>query len=68
MSDAAIDWRSLMLFGVGQLGLSPGDFWDLTPVELLLAAGIAPGSSPSMTRNELDALKAQFPDLDRGKP
>ncbi|MEM7441635.1 MAG: phage tail assembly chaperone [Pseudomonadota bacterium] len=67
MSAPGFDWRALMQVGIGHLGMSPEVFWNLTPVELLLVAGIAPGSSLAMTRKELDALREKFPDLDRGE-
>lgn len=58
-----VDWPELLRFGLGELGLDPGRFWALTPVELLLLAGLVPGSTPSLTRRELETLRAQFPDL-----
>ncbi|MFD1795821.1 phage tail assembly chaperone [Paracoccus aurantiacus] len=43
------------------LGLTPEQFWSLTPVELALMLGIDPVSAP-MTRSRLAALAAAWPD------
>lgn len=58
-----IDWGGLMRLGLHQLRLTPDQFWALTPVELMLMAGISPGVTPTLTRARLDALCAQFPDI-----
>ncbi len=58
-----IDWGQLMRIGLTHLRLLPDQFWALTPVELMLMAGINPGETPRMTRSKLDALCAQFPDI-----
>jgi uncharacterized phage protein (TIGR02216 family) len=42
-------------------GLRPREFWDLTPAELALLLGIEFGAG-AMTRGQLDALMAEFPD------
>ena len=60
-----IDWPVLMQLGLSELRLRPCEFWKLTPVELLLMAGLTPGSSPAMTRAELSALQARFPDSEK---
>lgn len=57
-----IDWAGLMRIGLTHLRLLPEQFWQLTPVELMLMAGMEPGATPTMTRTRLDALCAQFPD------
>ncbi|MEM9851655.1 MAG: rcc01693 family protein [Pseudomonadota bacterium] len=57
-----IDWPGLMALGLGRLGLTPDQFWALTPVELMLMAGVRPGGDLAMTRARLDALAAEFPD------
>lgn len=59
-----IGWPALMRLGLVELGLAPAVFWDLTPAELFLLAGITPGEAP-MDRARLAALMAQFPDADR---
>ncbi len=56
-----IAWARLMQVGLGRMGLTPAVFWDLTPAEFMLMAGI--GERPgAMTRGGLDALLARFPD------
>ncbi|RID91403.1 phage tail assembly chaperone [Gemmobacter lutimaris] len=60
MSD--IDWPGLMRAGLNGLGLTPAEFWRLTPVELRLMLG-ADRAAPAMTRARLDELAAAFPDL-----
>lgn len=62
MSSGGFDWPGLLRLGLSELGLRPGDFWQLTPVELLLLAGASPGNSAAMTRTELQALMERFPD------
>ena len=62
MNSSLIDWPTLLRIGLGSMGLKPNDFWALTPAEFLLMAGLEPGSSAAMTRKELDALRARFPD------
>lgn len=57
-----IDWIALMRIGMTHLQLKPNDFWALTPVELIVMAGMEPGATPTMTRARLDALCAKFPD------
>jgi uncharacterized phage protein (TIGR02216 family) len=60
-----VAWPALMRLGMVDLGLAPQAFWDLTPAELFLLAGIAPGERP-MDRAGLAALMARFPDSRRG--
>lgn len=59
-----VAWPALMRLGIVELGLAPRVFWDLTPAELFLLAGIAPGKRP-MDRAGLAALMARFPDARR---
>ena len=54
------DWAALMRLGLGQLRLTPEQFWQLTPVELALMAGIE--GSGMMTRSGLAELMAKYPD------
>jgi len=54
-----------MAFGLGQLRLSPSEFWAMTPRELAAAAdlfGAAPHAPPS--RDALDELMRCYPDQD----
>lgn len=59
-----VAWGRLMRLGLGRLGLSPGAFWALTPVELMVMAGIDGGHAP-MRRADLSALAALYPDTAR---
>lgn len=54
------DWAALMRLGLGQLRLTPEQFWQLTPVELALMAGI--DGSGMMNRSGLAELMAKYPD------
>ncbi len=56
-----IAWAKLMQLGLGRMGLTPAIFWDLTPAEFMLMAGIGE-SAGAMSRDGLDALLARFPD------
>lgn len=57
------DWPALMAqaLGRGGLGLTPEQFWRLTPAELRLMLGLDAGPSP-LTRARLAELAAAFPD------
>jgi uncharacterized phage protein (TIGR02216 family) len=57
-----IDWLRLMRLGLVEIGLRPREFWDMTPAELMLLAGIDARGGAAMTRPGLDALMARFPD------
>ena len=59
---SAIDWRGLMQAGLQGLGLEPGVFWRLTPVELKIMLG-REGLVPPLTRARLAELAAAFPDV-----
>jgi uncharacterized phage protein (TIGR02216 family) len=54
-----------MTAGLGMLRLAPDAFWSMTPRELDAAMrgafGIAP-MQPAMTRSDLMAMMAAFPD------
>lgn len=61
-----IDWAGLMRVGLGRretggLGLTPAEFWCLTPVELRIMLGIGEAEAP-VGRARLEALMAAFPD------
>ncbi|TPE50721.1 rcc01693 family protein [Amaricoccus solimangrovi] len=56
-----IDWPRLIRLGLVDLRLRPGDFWELTPAELLLLAGHGAGPE-ALTRRGLAELLARFPD------
>ncbi len=57
----AFDWPALMRAGMQGLGLSPGDFWALTPAELHLMLG-DPAKSGPLLSSGLEALMAAYPD------
>ena len=61
---SAIDWPGLMRAGMHGLGLTPDEFWRLTPVELKIMLG-ADRTSPVLTRARLEELAAAFPDAER---
>jgi uncharacterized phage protein (TIGR02216 family) len=58
-------WDTAMTAGLGMLRLAPRDFWSMTPRELDAALRGALGlvaMVPAMTRSDLVALMAEFPD------
>lgn len=63
---SGIDWPGLMRVGLHGLGLTPQEFWRLTPVELRIMLGAEPGVPP-LTRARLDELAAAFPDAGKGR-
>jgi uncharacterized phage protein (TIGR02216 family) len=52
-----------MEIGLGRLGRSPQEFWNMTPKELeaAVAGAIGLGSAP-LSRRDLEGLMARFPD------
>ncbi|MCF6273697.1 MAG: phage tail assembly chaperone [Rhodobacteraceae bacterium] len=54
------DWPALMRLGLGQLRLTPAQFWALTPAELALMAGL--DGARAMDRSGLAELMAKYPD------
>lgn len=58
---ARLDWAGMMRAGLSGLGLSPAQFWDLTPAELRLMLGEPAVQSPLLS-DGLAALMAAFPD------
>ena len=61
-----IDWAGLLRAGLQGLGLEPGVFWRLTPVELRIMLG-ADAAGPPLTRARLAELAAAFPDVRKGQ-
>lgn len=59
------DWPGLMRAGMTQLGLTPTEFWRLTPLELRLMLGLETGM-PVLNRARLAELAAAFPDIRKG--
>ena len=60
-----IDWPGLMRAGLQGLGLTPDQFWRLTPAELRIMLG-EDAAVPPLTRARLEELAAAFPDIGRG--
>lgn len=62
---SAVDWPALMRAGLRGLGLSPAEFWALTPFELEMMLG-GPGGLAPLRRARLDELMRDFPDAGEG--
>ena len=64
----AFPWDDAMASGLGQLRLSPHEFWSMTPRELGLAlrgaAGL-PATAIPFSRSDLSTLMQLFPDDER---
>ncbi|MCX7645473.1 MAG: phage tail assembly chaperone [Rhodobacteraceae bacterium] len=56
------NWPGLMRLGLRGLGLTPAEFWALTPAELMLMLGEATGTTAPLTRARLMELAAAYPD------
>ncbi|UWQ15837.1 phage tail assembly chaperone [Aliiroseovarius sp. M344] len=54
-----------MRLGLGRLGLRPEQFWALTPIELIVLAGLDDQPAPCL-RARLEELAQAFPDADTG--
>lgn len=50
-----------MQMGMGEMRLSPRDFWRATPREI--AAAFDTRRDPLLVRHELDSLMQRFPDV-----
>ncbi len=59
-----IAWPQLLRAALRDLRLKPGEFWALTPIELMLMFGIE-GPLPGISRAELNDLMARYPDTPR---
>lgn len=55
-----------MRLGLRGLGLSPSEFWALTPAELMVMLGQDGGGTPPLNRARLMELAAAFPDVGKG--
>jgi len=60
------DWPGLMRAGLCGLGLSPRDFWRLTPVELMLMLGVGAHDAP-LSRARLEELAAVYSDVNKDR-
>lgn len=63
--NTGFDWPGLMRAGLKGLGLSPGEFWALTPAELRLLLG-KDGATAPLARARLDELLEAYPDAKGG--
>ncbi len=54
-------WAAMHRAGLSRLGLTPGQFWNLTPHDLAVMLGLDQGSG-TMTRDRLATLMDAFPD------
>jgi uncharacterized phage protein (TIGR02216 family) len=63
---SGFDWPVLMRAGMQGLGLTPEQFWRLTPAELRVMLGQGADNGP-LSRAGLDALLATHPDKQRGE-
>nr|WP_255200181.1 rcc01693 family protein [Sulfitobacter sp. HGT1] len=61
-----LDWPALMRAGLKGLGLTPADFWALTPAELQLMLGTTGAQAPLLS-DGLTALMAAYPDTSEGE-
>ena len=55
-------WPDLLRLGVLRLGLTPEAFWRLSLAEWRALTRPAPGSDKPLTRIDLEALMALYPD------
>lgn len=60
-----LDWAGLLRAGLRELGLTPDQFWRLTPAELLIMLGREEQQAP-LTRAGLEDLARRFPDFGKG--
>ena len=54
-------WAQMQRLALRHLRLKPGEFWALTPIELLMMLGLDQGGA-AMNRSQLSNLMAAFPD------
>ena len=66
MNKPTFPWARMMRVGLGQLHLSPAEFWRSTPREI--AAAIGPAPPLPMLRQKLFSLMEQFPDEQQQQP
>lgn len=55
-------WAAWLAFAIRQLGLAPESFWTLSLAEWRVLTAPPSGAAP-MTRAQLSALLAQYPDI-----
>ncbi|MCC5980355.1 MAG: phage tail assembly chaperone [Oceanicaulis sp.] len=62
-------WQARLVFGVVRLGLSPSEFWALSlPEWLALVRAVSGASAAPISRSDLTALMARFPDQKDAQP
>lgn len=63
-----LPWQDLMRIGLGQLKLSPSQFWKMTPKELKCAIEgelktfVGNGQQDPLSKSNLEKLMKKFPD------
>jgi uncharacterized phage protein (TIGR02216 family) len=57
-----LDWPALVRAGLKGLGLTPDQFWALTPAELQVMLGTTGAQVPLLSKG-LEALMAAYPDI-----
>lgn len=63
--DGDFHWQHLLRAGLRGLGLTPEQFWALTPAELTLMLGEDSGIRP-LGRSRLEEMMRAFPDVRAG--
>ena len=58
----SFDWSGLVRLGLSQLGLKPHELWDLTPVELMIMAGLDVDNHAFLGRSAFERLASLYPD------
>ncbi len=66
-AERGFDWPALMRLGLRGLGLAPGTFWALTPLELVIKLGLDGDGHAAMDRARLEELARAFPDRKPGR-
>lgn len=62
-------WQAWLAFGVMRLGLSPSEFWALSlPEWLALVRSVSGAEATPISRADLTALMARFPDQKEAQP
>ncbi len=60
-----LDWPGMMRAGLQRLGLTPDQFWALSPAELAMMLGLSAPTAAPMDRARLAALAAAWPDTEQ---
>ncbi|WP_138465171.1 rcc01693 family protein [Poseidonocella sp. HB161398] len=61
---SGLDWPGLMRAGLGELRLTPREFWALTPAELEMMLG-RDRRTGALGRAGLEELVRRFPDVSK---